>query len=386
MRVFESYDAVRENVPVIIGLIGPTGSGKTGSALELATGFQDVQGGDIGVIDTEAKRAKAYAEAPMFSEPSRNFKFKHLDFKAPFSPTDYQAAVEHFVKQGVKHVIVDSTSHIWEGTGGVLENHEAEVERLMKAWNCTGEKANFPAWNKAKKPLTDFTNYFKQQNINLILNFRAKEKLKMINNKPIPSGWQPIGPDDLIYEMMLACLLLPECDGQPVWNKAEEKGVKALPAHFRKLFSTNPRLSAAVGRELAKWAMGGQMPPKPTPQEPQKSPETAIPAVNQQEVVPSQPETKPTPQNPPQEATPQSGETWVEGLIESVDISTGETNGSKWVLIKAVMNGQTFGTFNKDFTEILETAKTKKQPMRIRWEVNAKGNKTIKEVRFPAVV
>ena len=260
MRTFTDQLATREQVPLIMGLVGPTGSGKTGSALEVAHGIQDVFGGDIGFVDSEARRALAYADAPVFSDPKRRFKFRHIDFKAPFGPLDYKAAGEHYIKAGVKHIIFDSTSHMWEGTGGVLQIHEAEAKRLADAWKTSPSVTNFPAWNKAKTEQTDFVNWMKQQPINFIFCFRGKEKLKMVDKKPVEAGWQAIGGEDLLYEMSLACLLLPGCDGQPIWNKVEEKGVKALPAHFRPMFADNPRLSIAVGRRLAEWAKGGVKP------------------------------------------------------------------------------------------------------------------------------
>ena len=46
-RIFTARPAVRESVPLLIGLTGPSGGGKTFSALRLATGIQTVTGGDV---------------------------------------------------------------------------------------------------------------------------------------------------------------------------------------------------------------------------------------------------------------------------------------------------------------------------------------------------
>jgi ABC-type dipeptide/oligopeptide/nickel transport system ATPase subunit len=90
-RKFDDVPAVRESVPLLIGLMGPSGSGKTYSALRLATGIQEVTGGDIYFIDSEARRALHYADS---------FKFKHVQLDPPFGSLDYLAAIEHCVKQG----------------------------------------------------------------------------------------------------------------------------------------------------------------------------------------------------------------------------------------------------------------------------------------------
>ena len=96
--------------PILIGLVGPSGSGKTYSALRLATGIQSVVGGDIFVIDTEARRSLHYAD---------KFNFRFLQFDPPFGPLDYLAAIRHCVSKGAKTIVVDSMSHEHEGKGGV---------------------------------------------------------------------------------------------------------------------------------------------------------------------------------------------------------------------------------------------------------------------------
>src|ERR1700728_1669346 len=141
MRTFDDQPAIRQATPLLFGLIGPSGGGKTYSALRLATGIQRVSGGEIFMIDTESNRSLAYAD---------KFKFRHVPFGAPFSPLDYLAAVEHCVKKGAKVIIVDSMSHEHEGPGGVLEEHDAEMKRLAVAWRTSEDKTNIPGWSAPK--------------------------------------------------------------------------------------------------------------------------------------------------------------------------------------------------------------------------------------------
>ena len=73
---FEIKPAVRESVGLLIGLVGPSGGGKTFSALRLATGIQRVAGGDVVMVDTENRRGTYYAD---------RFAYHHLDLRAPLS-------------------------------------------------------------------------------------------------------------------------------------------------------------------------------------------------------------------------------------------------------------------------------------------------------------
>lgn len=279
-RTFEDKPAKRERVPLLIGLVGPSGGGKTGSALELAHGIQAVTGGDIFYIDTEAKRALHYAEAPAFSDKSKSFNFRHLAFGAPFSPLDYLAAIEHCIKRGAKTIVVDSMSHEHEGPGGVLEMHESELDRIAGSDWAKRDKSSMLAWQKPKAERRKLINAVLQYPVNLIFCFRAKEKIKIIPGKaPEAKGWQPIAGEEFVFEMTLNFLLPPSANGVPEWSpeeKAERQMIK-LPQQFRNILTPGRPLSIAVGIELAKWAEGGAMPAKQVshPAQPvQKDPES----------------------------------------------------------------------------------------------------------------
>jgi hypothetical protein len=254
-RVFESRPALRSKVPVWINLVGPSGTGKTFSALRLATGMAKIYGDGVSVIDTEACRSEHYADL---------FKFKIVDFKPPFGPLDYLAAVDRCLAEGAKTVVIDSMSHEWEGEGGVLEQFEAECGRLADKWKTTRERATMGAWGAVKPAHRRLLSRMIQSGANFIVCYRAKPKLKLVKGEdPKPLGWQPVGPDDLSYESTLSMLLLPGAGGVPSWNPTEE-GEKArlkLPNQFKSLFATRRPLDEATGEALATWAKGGAAPP-----------------------------------------------------------------------------------------------------------------------------
>ncbi len=256
-RTFDDKPAARESVPLLLGLYGPSGGGKTFSALRLATGIQRVTGGEIYVIDTEAKRALNYAFDPA---TGRGFKFRHLAFGAPFGPLDYLAAIEHCVGKGAGVVVVDSLSHEHEGPGGVLEMHEAEVERMGG-----GDKNNFRAWAKPKAERRRFINTLLQMPANFVFCFRAKEKMKPIPGKqPMELGFMPIAGEEFIYEMTASCLLPPKADGVPCWQSEfpGEKMTMKLPEQFKPIFAAGGvPLSEDIGEKLALWAKGTPVAP-----------------------------------------------------------------------------------------------------------------------------
>lgn len=254
MRTFEDKPAIREQVPLMIGEYGPSGCGKTYSALRLATGIQRVTGGDIYGIDSESKRMLHYADL---------FKFKHVEFKAPFGPLDYLAAIEHCYNKGGKIIIIDSASHEHEGPGGVLESHEREVQRLAGDDSRKAERVNMLAWAKPKAERRKLINSILQMNANFIFCFRAKEKVKL-PKKGDPDrdvkqlGFMPIAGEEYLYEMTLNCLLLPNSGGVPSWHPEEmgEKAMVKLPVQFKQLLKDSRPLDEAHGESLALWAKG----------------------------------------------------------------------------------------------------------------------------------
>ena len=259
-RTFEDRPATRDKVPLLVGLMGPSGSGKTFSALRLATGIQQVSGGDIYFIDTEARRGLHYAD---------RFKYRHMEFGAPFGSLDYLAAITHCVKKGAGVVIVDSMSHEHEGPGGVLEQHEQELDRMAGQDYGKRNSMNLIAWAKPKAARRQLISGLLQLNCNFVFCFRAKEKAKPVKKDGKTTienqGWMPIAGEEFVYEQTVNCLLLPSSNGIPTWRTEEpgEKAMMKLPEQFRHMFGAGQTLDETIGAAMAEWATGVKHEPNP---------------------------------------------------------------------------------------------------------------------------
>lgn len=257
-RQFEVREAVREQVPLFIGLVGPSSSGKTFTALRLATGMQRVCEGPIVFIDTENRRALHYAD---------NFKFQHIDFGAPFGSLDYLAALQSVAKLKPACIIVDSMSHEHEGPGGMIAYHEAEVDRMSGGDRSKAERVQMLAWQKPKAARRALLQGITRLNTNVICCFRAGEKTKPVKNEkgrmePVEQGFTAIAGDEFVYEMTLCALFRAGARGVPTWTSdlpGERKAVK-LPGQFDELFAEGGQMTEDHGEVLAKWAIGGADP------------------------------------------------------------------------------------------------------------------------------
>jgi hypothetical protein len=233
--------AKREQIPLLLGVAGGTGSGKTYSALLLARGITGGQ--PFAIIDTENGRAKHYAD--LFPE------MRHAEIHAPFRPEKYADAIV----QGASEypvVVVDSMSHEWAGDGGCLDWHDD----LMGG----NQAKNFSAWIEPKKAHKRMLTQLLQLNAHVILCFRAEPKVEAKKNErgqweyvPKPSltgldGWIPISEKMLPYELTASFLLMADQPGYPRPIKLQEQHKPFVPL--------DQPLSEETGRQLAAWAAG----------------------------------------------------------------------------------------------------------------------------------
>ncbi len=258
MRTFEFRKAVRERTPLIIGLAGQSGTGKSFSAMRLATGMVKVFGGRIAVVDTEARRALHYAD---------RFDFDHVDFTPPFGPLDYMAAIDTAVKSGASVVIVDSMTHEHSGQGGVMDQIDAFLDQKCGDDWGKREKMNMVAHARIKPQRKELNNYLVQvgrTGVVLILCYRAHDKVKpvaprdRVNGEAMKHiGFTPETTSPLVYEMTQCYLLKPGADGKPTTkpDTDEERVLTKTPIQF-KGWSTGDQIDEQLGEKLARWAAG----------------------------------------------------------------------------------------------------------------------------------
>jgi hypothetical protein len=249
-RKFEDKPMRLENDPLLFGIVGPSSSGKTFSAMRLAVGIQRVVGGEIFVIDTEHGRARHYA---------KRFKVRHIDMEQPFGPLHYLAAIEHCVERGAKTLVIDSMTHEHSGIGGVMDQSEEYLERTCGSDWKRREKMFMNSLIEPKKQRKYLNARIVQLGINAIFCYRADEKIKPVTGKePLKLGWQPETTSKLHYDMTLRFLLTPGSGGVPSLNPETpaEKLLVKLPDQFRDFFKQGEPLSEEIGERMARWAQG----------------------------------------------------------------------------------------------------------------------------------
>jgi hypothetical protein len=238
---FQFAPAKRENVSILVGLAGASGSGKTYSALRLAKGLS--QAGKIAFIDTEARRGLHYAE---------EFQFIHADMRPPFTPARFIEAIRAAEAAGAEVVIIDSFSHEYDGEGGIMD----------WADNLASSGVKSPGnWKEPKLAHKKMMNALLQCHASIIFCLRADEKIEILreNGKTVvrPLGWMPICEKRFLYEMTASFTLTPDRPGIPHFDLPHK-----LQRQHRGMFSDQKPIGEDSGLALAEWARGGA--PAPT--------------------------------------------------------------------------------------------------------------------------
>jgi nucleoside-triphosphatase THEP1 len=181
--------AVKFDSKLRMSIAGPSGSGKTWTSLTLATALAN--GGNVAVVDTERKSASKYADS---------FAFDVMELDT-YHPQQFIDAIHEAEAAGYAVLVIDSLSHAWNGTGGLLE----VVDAIAKRKNTTN---TFIAWKDATPIQNALIDAITRSSLHIICTMRAKQEyaVETVNGKATPKkiGMAPIQRDGMEYEFDVA--------------------------------------------------------------------------------------------------------------------------------------------------------------------------------------
>lgn len=226
--------AERSQSKARIAFCAPAGGGKTHSALLLAGGL----GTKIAVIDTENGSASLEAGKPNIPE------FDVLTLFAPFTIEKYLAAMKAAEAAGYEIIIIDSISHAWAGTGGLLE----QVDMKTKA---SKSQNSYAAWRDITPMHNALVEAILQSKCHIIATMRTKADYVLETNDkgrsaPKKIGLAPIQREGMDYEFTV------------VFDIDQASHVALASKDRTSMFDGKPFTpSIETGKQIKDWIMSG---------------------------------------------------------------------------------------------------------------------------------
>lgn len=234
---FQVKKAKREKIYPKIAIIAPSGGGKTYGGLRLATGMAEEikkeTGKDPKILmgNTESKRGLYYAN---------EFDYDIVDIDPPYNPEKFVELIEFAVEEGYDILIIDSSSHEWEGKGGCLE--------LQQQAGGT-----YQSWSKVTPRHQKFINAIADSPITIIATMRGKDQYEMSKDERGRASVQKLGVGAKQregFEYEFTCTFL-------VDQKTNTAEVQKDNTHI--FDSEGPTiLTEAHGAKIMKWANSGE--------------------------------------------------------------------------------------------------------------------------------
>ncbi len=226
--------AVRRKAKLRLGLVAPSGAGKTYSALKLAFGL----GGKVGMIDTEHGSGDLYAHLGDYDI---------ISITAPYTVAKYREAIKAFEDAGYNVIIIDSLSHAWAGDGGLLDKQGKIAD--------SGKGNSYTAWRTITPEHNGLVEAILQSPAHIICTMRAKQDY--VQEKDDRSGktivrkigLAPVQRDGMEYEFSVVL----DIDAQHVAHASKDRTSLFDGRYFT--------ITDKTGAELLQWLEAGEAPP-----------------------------------------------------------------------------------------------------------------------------
>lgn len=240
-RAREVRDAVRKPSKARLMLSGASGSGKTWTALDIATVL--APGGRILVIDTEPSD-DANSAAELYAD---QFRFRVIDWRAPalYDPRDLALTMRDLgdAPDRPDVLIIDSASAFWRGPGGTLDIAHGRYQ----------------GWSTATPAQEDLVAAILAAPFHVILCTRARQDYAIEtgddNKQNVKKlGMAPVQRDDLEYELQVVVQMDSEHRMEIGKTRCADLGGKSYPANEQRQFAEVYRSWLARGVTVLRMA------------------------------------------------------------------------------------------------------------------------------------
>lgn len=227
--------AKRSQSKLRLALMGAAGSGKSLTALKIAAGI----GGKIAAIDTERGSLSKYAGDVC--------EFDVLEL-TDYHPANYIKAIQAAVANGYDVLLIDSLSHAWAGSGGILE----QVDRAAKRSQSNN---SFAAWRDVTPLHNQLIDTILGANVHIIVTLRSKTEYVLEpdpRGKMMPRkvGLAPVQREGLEFEMDIVAEM--DMDNTLVVTKSRYSALSGAVV---------PKPNADLGKQLKAWLSDGVQQP-----------------------------------------------------------------------------------------------------------------------------
>lgn len=229
--------ATRQQAKARVAIDGPSGAGKTWTALQWATILAGPE--PVAVIDTEHGSASLYAD---------QFTFDTLNWAPPYDPNKLADILPTVATHGYGAVVIDSLSHFWQGEGGTLD--------LADAAGARAKGNSFAGWKVATPAFRALVDTILAAPLHVLVTMRTKTEWVLEEDsrgKKVPRriGMAPVMRDGIEYEFQVVA----ELDLEHRFVVTKSRCSILADAVIM------PGKSADPARAFAEWLSGGEPAP-----------------------------------------------------------------------------------------------------------------------------
>lgn len=238
--------STRKRAKLRLGIAAPGGAGKTMGALFLAYGLT----GDwsrIGLLDTEEGSGELYSDKiknGMHIQP-----YNYASIQPPYTVAKYLEGI-HALEQCSDVVIIDSLSHAWAGTGGLLDKQGKIADST---------KNSYTAWRFVTPEHMSLVDAMLQSPRHIIATMRSKQEYVLETNDkgkqaPRKVGMAPVQREGMEYEFTVML----DIDDKSVARATKDRtDLFSVMDGAGRLEKREFMITPKIGEELLNWLNTG---------------------------------------------------------------------------------------------------------------------------------